>query len=396
MSGGEESVTFGPPIRLDRARAVERLTALWALNEAGLGGLIHALRVPFTGIVVGSTAVVLIALIAFFAERRSRAILKATVVVLLVKAAASPHTPLPAYASVAFQGLAGAALFGLLPSIRAGALVLGLLALWQGAVQKLVVMTILYGRSLWESVDAVGRWLLEKLGAEAGGASPTGWFLFFYLGYYTVAGLITGGLAGSIPARIARALEHPLPELPEEAEGVPPVPAGVRKRWWRRTPFKAGVVLAALLAVLVWSQPGGEGWVRGLRVFARAGAVLAVWMVAVRPLGLALFRRFRRREESVYGRDVARAIEQLPGLRRAAGAAWRRSRSVRGIRRWNYFLVELIVRALSGVCTEEREAKAGDRGQEEEVRGQRTGDRGHPPSPRLRRTRETGDSEQKQ
>ena len=135
---------------------------------------------------------------------------------------------------------------------------------------------------------------------------------------------------------------------------------------------------------------------RGLRVLARAGAVLAAWMLLVRPLGLALFRRFRRREESVYGRDVARAIEQLPGLRRAAGAAWRRSRSVRGIRRWNYFLVELIVRALSGVCTEEREAKAGDRGQEEEVRGQRTGDRGHPPSPRLRRTRETGDSEQKQ
>ena len=84
---------------LDRARAVERLTALWALNEAGLGGLIHAMRVPFTGIVVGSTAVVLIALIAFFAERKAQAILKATVIVLLIKAAASPHTPLPAYAS---------------------------------------------------------------------------------------------------------------------------------------------------------------------------------------------------------------------------------------------------------------------------------------------------------
>ena len=76
---------------LDRDRAVERLTALWALNEAGLGGLIHAMRVPFTGIVVGSTAVVLIALIAFFAEKKAKAILKATVIVLLIKAAASPH-----------------------------------------------------------------------------------------------------------------------------------------------------------------------------------------------------------------------------------------------------------------------------------------------------------------
>ena len=122
-------MTPAAPGGLDRRRAVERLTALWALNEAGLGGLIHALRVPFTGIVVGSTAVVLIALIAFFAERKAKAILKATVIVLLIKAAASPHTPLPAYASVTFQGLAGALLFGLLPSVRLGALLLGLLTL---------------------------------------------------------------------------------------------------------------------------------------------------------------------------------------------------------------------------------------------------------------------------
>ena len=310
---------------LDRARAVERLTALWALNEAGLGGLIHAMRVPFTGIVVGSTAVVLIALIGFFAERKAKAILKATVIVLLIKAAASPHTPLPAYASVAFQGLAGALLFGLLPSVRLGALVLGLLALWQGAVQKLLVMTILYGKSLWESVDAVGRWILEKMGTGSGELTPTGWFLLFYLGYYTIAGLITGWLAGALPSEIARALKNPRsvpPPMPGESpEIVLPEPS--RKHWWRRTPFKTGAVLVALLAVLLLLHPGQEGWLRGIRVFARASIVLALWMLLVRPLGQALFRRFRRREQGAYGAEVARALEQLPALRQAAAAACR-------------------------------------------------------------------------
>ena len=345
---------------LDRGRAVERLTALWALNEAGLGGLIHALRVPFTGIVVGSTAVVLIALIAFFAERKAKAILKATVIVLLIKAAASPHTPLPAYVSVSFQGLAGALLFGTLPSMRLGALGLGLLALWQGAVQKLLVMTILYGRSLWDSVDAVGRWILEKMGSGPGEISPTGWFLFFYLGYYTVAGLATGWLAGAIPGEIARALKNPPPpgEGPPEAEAVPL--GGGRKRWWRRTPFRAGVVLLALLAATMWMHPGAEGWSRGLRVFARAGAVLAVWMWGVRPLGMALFRRFRRREQVAYGADMSRALAQFPALRQAAGAAWRRSGAAGGgFRRWKNFLVELIVRALSGASTGKGEAPDG-------------------------------------
>jgi len=344
--------------RLDRDRAVERLTALWALNEAGLGGLIHALRVPFTGIVVGSTAVVLIALIAFFAERRGRAILKATVVVLLIKAAASPHTPLPAYASVAFQGVSGAVLFGLLPSIRAGAMLLGLLALWQGAVQKLLIMTILYGRSLWESVDAVGRWILERMGAGEGAGSPTGWFLFFYLGYYTVAGLATGWLAGVLPTEILHGLRHPPPSDPAPPVTLPQPTA--RRPWWRRTPFKAGVVILLLWLALLWMHPGQEGWARGLRVFLRAAIVLGIWMLVVRPIGLALFRRFRRREQDRYGADVSRALEQFPALKQAAAVAWRHSAGCRGFRRWRIFLVELIVPALAGVSIGDGRQQTGD------------------------------------
>lgn len=345
---------------VDRTLAVERLTALWALNEAGLGGLIHAMRVPFTGVVVGSTAVVLIALIAFFAERKAKAILKATVIVLLVKAAASPHTPLPAYVSVTFQGLAGALLFGILPSVRLGALLLGLLALWQGAVQKLLVMTILYGKSLWESVDAVGRWILEKMGSGPGELSPTAWFLVFYLGYYTIAGLITGWLAGAIPREIAQTLKSPppAPPVPAEDPGIPSL-APVRKRWWRRAPFRAGLVLAVLLVVLTGLYPGQEGWVRGARVFIRALIVLAVWMWIVRPVGLALFRRFRRREQGVYGAEVARALADFPALRRAAAAAWRQSETSGGFGRWKKFLVELIVLALAGDTTSKGAAPHG-------------------------------------
>ena len=343
---------------IDRNRAVEQLTALWALNEAGLGGLIHALRVPFTGIVVGSTAVVLIALIAFFAERKAKAIFKATVIVLLVKAAASPHTPLPAYVAVSFQGLAGALLFGLLPSVRLGALVLGLLALWQGAAQKLLVMTILYGKSLWEAVDAVGRWILEKMGGGPGEVSPTAWFLFCYLGYYTVAGLITGWLAGAIPGEIARVLANPLPAEPAPEAAMPALGGG-RKRWWQRTPFKAGVVLLVLLATSMWLQPGPEGWAKGLRVFVRALTVLAVWIWILRPLGRALFRRFRRREQAVYGAEVSRTLAQFPALRQAAGVAWRRSRRARSFRRWKIFLMELIDLALAGASNDKGESADG-------------------------------------
>ena len=141
---------------------------------------------------------------------------------------------------------------------------------------------------------------------------------------------------------------------------------GGRKRWWRRTPFKAGAVLVLLLLALAWMHPGEEGWIKGVRVMLRAVGVLAVWMLVIRPLGMALFRRFRRREEGLYGAEVTRALEEFPALRQAAGAAWRHSRGSGGFRRWKIFLVELIVRALAGVDREQgaesREQGASRRG----------------------------------
>ena len=96
--------------------AVNRLTALWALNESGLGGVLHAAKFPFTGIFVGGFAVILISLIARYSNYSFKAILKATAMVLMIKAAVSPHSPFPAYLAVSFQGLLGALITVMCPS----------------------------------------------------------------------------------------------------------------------------------------------------------------------------------------------------------------------------------------------------------------------------------------
>ena len=48
---------------------IKRLTAMWALSEAALGGLLHALKVPFTGLFVGGVSVIFISLIGYFSDR---------------------------------------------------------------------------------------------------------------------------------------------------------------------------------------------------------------------------------------------------------------------------------------------------------------------------------------
>ncbi|HNJ28266.1 MAG TPA: hypothetical protein PLQ40_04880, partial [Ferruginibacter sp.] len=91
--------------------AIQRLTALWAFTESGLGGIMHALQIPFTGLVVGGMAVIIICLIADLSKHQLKQVLKSALVVLIVKAMVSPHTPFPAYIAVSFQALLGYLLF---------------------------------------------------------------------------------------------------------------------------------------------------------------------------------------------------------------------------------------------------------------------------------------------
>ncbi len=339
-----------PPARIPNIsgeRAVERLTALWALVEVGMGGFVHALKIPFTGIVVGSAAVILISAIGFFAERKAASIFRATMVVVLVKAAASPHSPLPAHLAVLFQGLVGAVLFEFVPWPRIAAVFLALLAFWEGAAQKLLVMTLIYGRPLWESVDLVGRRILERLSDNPSPFSPTTWFLILYTAYYTIGGIVTGWLAATLPHEIARAAAA----LPP-TEAPPTAPADwredrARKPWWCRTPVKAGLAAFVLVGLLMAFSPSGQGLDRGLRLLLRATIAIALWFMVVRPAAKGLFRWFQRREQSRYAADVSRVMNLMPSLRAVAAAAWSRAAHLSGWRRWKCFFVDLAARSLA-------------------------------------------------
>jgi hypothetical protein len=46
---------------------IDKLTALWALNESGLGGFLHVFNSPFSGLIVGGVSILLISLIAYYA-----------------------------------------------------------------------------------------------------------------------------------------------------------------------------------------------------------------------------------------------------------------------------------------------------------------------------------------
>ena len=134
-----------------RTIAIQRLTALWALNECGLGGFLHAIQSPFTGLFVGSIAMICIAFICSLASGKWQTAMTSLVIVLVIKAIVSPHSPPAAYIAVTFQGLTGALIYSFIPGLLFGSLLFVCIGLMESAFQQLLTLTILYGNTLWQA-----------------------------------------------------------------------------------------------------------------------------------------------------------------------------------------------------------------------------------------------------
>jgi hypothetical protein len=182
-------------------QAIYKLTLLWAFAESGLGGLLHGFKLPVTGFVLGAFSVIIISLIAYFSRTPYRDILQATLVVLAIKFAVSPHSPLPAYVAVLFQGFLGACLFQFVGHRLVTVLFFSILVLFESAIQKPLVATLLFGTELWTAIDALLKQLLSFVGIKE--VNHASWlFLVTYSSLYILWGAFIGMWAYRLPRHL--------------------------------------------------------------------------------------------------------------------------------------------------------------------------------------------------
>ena len=319
---------------------IERLTALWALNESGLGGFLHVFSSPFTGILVGGIAILLISLIAWYADNVWRSVMKALLIVLVIKAAVSPHSPLTAYLAVSFQGVLGAFLFanfswkGMAPAL------LGILTFLESALQKLLVLSIIYGAPLWQAVNSYGAWVVEKFGyTEAPSATLV--LVSAYLLLYAVCGLLAGFFIQSIIKLINRRENHP--------EFIVHFHQTFQKKTKKNSAFRGkflfvwGLTIALILAA--FAIFGGElgGWQKAIYIVLRSFLVLMLWYLVAGPVLLKLLRRYLAGKGAKYREDIHNALDLFPYFRSIISYTWKSTKTLKGYARFKHFIAYSIL-----------------------------------------------------
>lgn len=312
--------------------AVIRLTALWAFSESALGGLLHMFRIPFTGAIISSVAAILIIMIASFSVKKGT-VLKATILVIAVKAAAAPYTPVNAFVSVLFQGIIGEWILSSKKFFSVKAVVFSSLALLQSAIQRIVVLTVMMGMTLWESIDVFGGVLLKKMGIEYH-SFLLSWFLVAgYILLYLVIGVIVGIVGSKIPKRVRKIMANgKITQITSDihSDDKPNIKNRMRNR------YKIRVLPLLLIIALIGSYFISEisFWGKNVLIMTlRYFIIMALWTFWAGPFLLEKGKKVLNKHSYKYKDDIDFLIKLLPKIRTIAIAQWKISSGCKGIKR---------------------------------------------------------------
>lgn len=328
------------PLKLD----IQRLTALWGFSEAALGGILHILKVPLTGLLIGGAAVFFISLIARYAESPSQ-ILKSTLVVILIKAVVTPFIPLNSYFAVAVQGILGYLFFRFIPYYKVSAILLGMITLTFSAFQKLFIITFMFGNAFWDSIDSFVGFLIKQhpflqsihsLKASA-----------IIISVYASIHLLGGLLIGIKVARVDKWLERKSKKFDlERLKNVvanpifDPKKSSKRKRWWQRKSGILFIIFSLALMMLSYFVPklGKSTAPDILFMIIRSVVITFIWFKVISPFILSRFKNFIEKRKFDHAAEINKITSQFPEFKKVINYCWEETYELEGLRRVLTFL----------------------------------------------------------
>ena len=320
-----------------RFLAVQRLTALWAFSESGMGGVLHALQVPFTGLIVGGAAIILITFISYFSSKPFSQLLHSLIIVLAVKATVSPHTPFPAYIAVSFQAFLGFVLFNLLHVNLLSILLLSVLAMIESAIQKILVLTFFFGKSIWKAADELVNFVTMQFSFFTSKGSL--WIMSLYLFIYCMGGVFIALMTNRLIKRFSKEANTSFSIYPLNTNE----PMQIIKKGRDKKLLNIVLVLISISIILFLFKANTQaGLISVLRAFCWTLSAILIWYTIITPLLTKIIVWVLKKKQDQYSKQINATLSFLPILNQLTFQAWKASAVNKGWRRISIFLFTLI------------------------------------------------------
>lgn len=319
-----------------------RLIALWAVCEAFAGGLLHAFKVPFTGMLINSLSVICIVLIAKH-HRAPLAILKATIIVAVFKMMLSPHSPPTAYIALFFQGLLGQLLFSTGRIWLLSCILLATLTLVESSIQRILVLVIVYGNAFWQAVDV----FITRLTGDTTVDS----YSFQIAGAYVLIHAITGIFVGSYAFHLANSMHRRFADLKTflldkqviTEEFIAPRKKK-KKRWLLMVIW--GMIAFMFVQSVVQPEQALLPSMNVLKIILRAALIILSWYLFISPWVKRRMQQVLNAQKARLAQPVALVQSMIPEMKQLFVHSWKVSAGYGGLKRVRLFMQILLVNLL--------------------------------------------------
>lgn len=333
---------------------MRRLIALWALSEGFLGGILHIARIPLTGLVLSNVAVILICLIAKFSDRKGT-ILKATLIVLIVKGILSPHTPLTAYIAVSLQGIFGELFFYKRNFPAVSAVVLGITVSIFTSLQKIIFLTVIFGQNLWLSIDKFTTIILKEFfGLINSNITASKWLIVIYVSIHLIAGIFTGLYAAVLFRKTDSLLQNEnkkilFENIPSAEEKTIEAKKSTRKKWWLKPQGIFFFILTISLLAYSYIYPENPYVEKDslIIMLIRGILLMFIWYKFLSPLLTLGVKKILNKKRNKYTEDIEYVVSAIPVFKNVIRSCWREAKSKKGLKRLHGFFSLSIINLLT-------------------------------------------------
>lgn len=330
-------------LNIDTRLLQQRLTALWALSESALGGFLHAFKLPFTGLIVSSTAVLIISGIARYGYKRGE-ILKATLIVILVKVVVSPHSPVNAHFAVLLQGLIGEILFASKKYFNIATVFFAVITAMLSATQKILVLTLLFGYSLWNALDSFFKYVLTEFPIAINAQTDFSFsqlIVSIYLAIHFIVGLLSGFLSVNLLRNISEAYVIEKDFTTVNGNGADDKTSKRKKKfWWRKS--NGIILITILLATAVYSyfyQEENALYISIIIILVRAFGITLIWYFLIAPFANKFLLNFFGKQKSKHSSEINEILNLIPIFKMIVSQSLNMTTDGKGIKRYKKFLL---------------------------------------------------------
>lgn len=329
---------------IDHKIIQQRLTAVWALSESVLGGFLHAFKLPFTGLIVSSVAVLIISGMVRYGAKRGD-ILKSTLIVILAKVAISPNSPITAHFAVLLQGLLAGILFSITRnSFRTATIIFAIIVSFLSATQKIIVLTLLFGFSLWEAIDSFIKYVIDEVAPSLSvqiDFSFSQLVIIIYLSIHIIAGMFTGFFSLYILKNISEDYVIKKNISQTEMSATNHLKMKRKKKfWWKRL---TGIILITILLTTAFYSYFNEAddslYLTIAIILIRSFGLTIIWYFLIAPYAYKLLSIFFNKQKSNYSVEVSEILNLIPIFRMIVSESYLMTAGIKGLNRYKDFLI---------------------------------------------------------